>query len=238
MRLLAVALLIFCGATFARADARQDEAARNAYKVGRAAYETGDYQLAYDKFKESFQLSHEPALLYNIASALQGLKRPHEAAEALRSFLRLQPNDPDKPKIEQRIATLEEEQRMIDIERQKAEAEAEAERRAERAADRPDAAAARRAHRRRARVGDDRGRAQASPQGAGDFADHRRRRARRRRGGAGAGADADVDGAVHHDRARSTPGDTMMRTTRALTLSSLAAATHRAPAAAPSTRPR
>jgi tetratricopeptide (TPR) repeat protein len=123
----AIPLLLWC--TIASADARQDEAARNAFKVGRAAYETGDYQLAFDKFKESFQLSHEPALLYNIASALQGLKRPHEAAEALRSFLRLQPNDPDKPKIDQRIATLEEEQRMMDIERQKAEAEAEAERR-------------------------------------------------------------------------------------------------------------
>jgi tetratricopeptide (TPR) repeat protein len=123
----AIPLLLWCA--IASADARQDEAARNAFKVGRAAYETGDYQLAYDKFKESFQLSHEPALLYNIASALQGLKRPHEAAEALRSFLRLQPSDPDRPKIEQRIATLEEEQRMMDIERQKAEAEAEAERR-------------------------------------------------------------------------------------------------------------
>jgi len=112
----------------AGADARQDQAARNAFTVGRAAYEAGDYQLAYDKFKESFQLSHEPALLYNVASALQGLKRPHEAAEALRSFLRLQPADPDRPKIEQRIATLEEEQRIMDVEKAKAEAEAEAER--------------------------------------------------------------------------------------------------------------
>jgi tetratricopeptide (TPR) repeat protein len=123
----AIPLLLWCA--IAGADARQDQAARDAFKVGRAAYETGDYQLAYDKFKESFQLSHEPALLYNIASALQGLKRPHDAAEALRSFLRLQPNDPDKPKIDQRIATLEEEQRMMDAEHAKAEAEAEAERR-------------------------------------------------------------------------------------------------------------
>ncbi|HEY2749644.1 MAG TPA: hypothetical protein VGL86_33720 [Polyangia bacterium] len=117
----ALPLLLWC--SFAGADARQEDAARNAFTVGRAAYETGDYQLAYDKFKESFQLSHEPALLYNIASALQGLKRPHEAAESLQSFLRLQPNDPDRPKIEQRIATLEEEQRMIDAEKAEAEAE-------------------------------------------------------------------------------------------------------------------
>src|SRR3954464_12534844 len=123
----AIPIILWCA--IAGADARQDQAARDAFKVGRAAYETGDYQLAYDKFKESFQLSHEPALLYNIASALQGLKRPHDAAEALRSFLRLQPNDPDKPKIDQRIATLEEEQRMMDAEHAKAEAEAEVERR-------------------------------------------------------------------------------------------------------------
>jgi tetratricopeptide (TPR) repeat protein len=122
----ALPILLWCA--IAGADARQDEAARNAFKIGRAAYEAGDYQLAYDRFKESFQLSHEPALLYNIASALQGLKRPHDAAEALRSFLRLQPNDADRPKIEQRVATLEEEQHILDAERAKAEAEAEAER--------------------------------------------------------------------------------------------------------------
>ncbi|MGZ3439288.1 MAG: hypothetical protein ACXVDD_07220 [Polyangia bacterium] len=122
----ALPILLWCA--LAGADARQDQAARDAFTRGRAAYESGDYQVAYDKFKESFQLSHEPALLYNIASALQGLKRPHEAAEALRSFLRLQPADPDRPKIEQRIATLEEEQRMMDAEKAKAEAEAEAER--------------------------------------------------------------------------------------------------------------
>jgi tetratricopeptide (TPR) repeat protein len=122
----ALPILLWCA--WASADARQDQAARDAFTRGRAAYESGDYQVAYDKFKESFQLSHEPALLYNIASALQGLKRPHEAAEALRSFLRLQPADPDRPKIEQRIATLEEEQRMMDAEKAKAEAEAAAER--------------------------------------------------------------------------------------------------------------
>ena len=122
----ALPILLWCAV--AAADARQEQAARDAFKAGRAAYESGDYQVAYDKFKESFQLSHEPALLYNIASALQGLKRPHEAAEALRSFLRLQPNDTDRPKIEQRIATLEEEQHMMDAEQAKAQAEAEAER--------------------------------------------------------------------------------------------------------------
>ena len=126
---LGAALTVVLWCTVASADARQEQAARDAFAAGRAAYETADYQTAYDKFKESFQLSHEPALLYNIASALQGLKRPHEAAEALRSFLRLQPTDADRLNIEQRIATLEEEQRMLDLERHKQEAAAEEERR-------------------------------------------------------------------------------------------------------------
>jgi tetratricopeptide (TPR) repeat protein len=115
-------LSLWLVASTASADPRSDQGARNAYKAGAAAYEAGDYQTAYDRFKESFQLSHEPALLYNIASALQGLKRPHDAAESLRSFLRVQPNDPDRSTIEQRIATLEEEQRMIDADRAKEEA--------------------------------------------------------------------------------------------------------------------
>jgi tetratricopeptide (TPR) repeat protein len=118
----AVALLLLGSLTSsARADTRRDQQARDAYRAGATAYEAGDYQTAYQRFKDSFQLSHEPALLYNIASALQGLKRPHDAAEALRSFLRVQPNDPDRPKIEQRVATLEEEQRMIDADRAKEE---------------------------------------------------------------------------------------------------------------------
>jgi tetratricopeptide (TPR) repeat protein len=101
----------------ARADAARDQQARQLYKAGRDAYNAGDFQRAYDSFRESFTLSHEPALLYNIASALQGLKRPHDAAEALHSYLRLKPDDPDRPQIEERIRTLEEEQRLLDLER-------------------------------------------------------------------------------------------------------------------------
>ncbi len=120
--ILSLALCLLAATGAVHADVRRDQEARTAYKAGAAAYEAGDYQTAYDRFKESFQLSHEPALLYNIASALQGLKRPHDAAESLRSFLRVQPNDPDRSKIEQRIATLEEEQHLIDADRAKEEA--------------------------------------------------------------------------------------------------------------------
>ena len=109
------------GGSAAHGDTARDERARQQYQVGRDAYNAGDFQKAYDSFMESFTLSHEPALLYNLASALQGLRRPHDAAEALRSYLRLKPDDPDRPQIEQRIRTLEEEQRLLDLERRESE---------------------------------------------------------------------------------------------------------------------
>lgn len=101
----------------AAAQADRMERARQLYAVGRDAYNAGDFAKALDAFKESFSLSHQPALLYNIASALQGLKRPHEGAEELRSYLRIKPDDPDRPQIEERIRTLEEEQRLLDLDK-------------------------------------------------------------------------------------------------------------------------
>ena len=126
MKLIAVAATLSLaaltlGSTTAYGDAARDERARQQYQVGRDAYNAGDFQKAYDSFMESFTLSHEPALLYNLASALQGLRRPHDAAEALRSYVRLKPDDPDRPQIEQRIRTLEEEQHLVDLERRESE---------------------------------------------------------------------------------------------------------------------
>ena len=66
--------------------AARDEQARAALRGWPRRRTTRAISRRYDSFSESFTLSHEPALLYNIASALQGLKRPHDAAEALRSY--------------------------------------------------------------------------------------------------------------------------------------------------------
>jgi tetratricopeptide (TPR) repeat protein len=115
---LVVAVVVWASAGgVARADAAQDARARERYATGKAAYTAANYQRAYDDFREAFQLSHQAELLYNIASALQGLKRPHDAAEALASYLRLRPDDPEKPAIEERMRTLKEEQRIIDLEK-------------------------------------------------------------------------------------------------------------------------
>lgn len=116
--IVAVALLAGVFAAPARAD--REARARQLYGEGEKAYQANDYQRAYDDFKQAYVLSQEPALLYDVASALQGLGRPHDAAEALRTYLKQVPNDPDRPKIEKRIAGLEDAQRLLDLEKKPA----------------------------------------------------------------------------------------------------------------------
>jgi tetratricopeptide (TPR) repeat protein len=110
-----LAALLYAG----HASADLAKQARDLYMEGRKAYEAGEYQKAYDDFRQSYALSQQPALLYNVASALQGLGRPHDAAETLRLYLKLVPSDPDRPMIEERINTLEEAQRLLDRDRPK-----------------------------------------------------------------------------------------------------------------------
>jgi tetratricopeptide (TPR) repeat protein len=117
MRLWLLLVLTVVSAGAARADEDRDFRARQLYELGRKAYTDGDFQTAYDSFKNSYSLSHKPGLLYNVASALQQLKRPHDAAETLRSYLRLRPDDSERAQIEERIKALEEEQRLVDIDR-------------------------------------------------------------------------------------------------------------------------
>src|SRR5260370_20453761 len=99
----------------ARAD--RDEDARALYEEGRVAFEQDRAQEAYDRFREAYMISQRPQLLFNMASALTRLDRPHEAAESLRAYLRVVPDDPDRASLEQRIRALEEKQRLLDEER-------------------------------------------------------------------------------------------------------------------------
>jgi tetratricopeptide (TPR) repeat protein len=104
-------------APVARGSDSEEKKARALYSAGEVAFNKGDFQTAYEDFRQSYTISQEPALLYNIASVLNRLQRPHEAAQTLASYLRLRPRDPERPAIEERIRTLEEGQRLLDAER-------------------------------------------------------------------------------------------------------------------------
>ena len=98
---------------------QRDEDAKAAYAAGKSAYEAKHFEEALDRFKRSYVLSGQPALLYNIASTLQQLNRPGDAADTLRDFVKARPTDPDRPEIEKRISDLVQAQQLLD--RDKAE---------------------------------------------------------------------------------------------------------------------
>jgi tetratricopeptide (TPR) repeat protein len=100
----------------AEADGRDDRA-RSLYLDGQAAFRGERYQAAYDRFRQAYLLVEAPELLYNMASALERLGRPHDAAEELRAYLRAKPEDTERGLIDGRIRALDEAQRLIDSER-------------------------------------------------------------------------------------------------------------------------
>src|SRR4051794_6222373 len=101
---LAATVLTFCAP--ALADERLDAQGKALYADGKAAFEAGEFQRANDLFLQAYLASEKPELLFNMASSLVALGRPHLAAEKLRAYLRVLPEDPERPAIEQRIRAL------------------------------------------------------------------------------------------------------------------------------------
>lgn len=84
----------------------QIERARQAFERGRRAYETGDLQVALDAFREAHRLTGAPDLLYNIASVADRLGLDREALDAYERYLSQRPDSEDRPRVEERIASL------------------------------------------------------------------------------------------------------------------------------------
>lgn len=123
MRFVLALALLLSVVRPALADESRDTEARRLYDLGKTAFEKHEWDTAYTQFRNAYMISQRPALLFNMASALKEGGRPGEAAETLRSYLRVVPNTPDRQPIEERIVALEEAQRILDREnKQKAEA--------------------------------------------------------------------------------------------------------------------
>lgn len=83
-------LIALCLATFTggRAEAQGvDEEARGLFVAGRAAFNDARYEDALRYFREAYERSPRPALLYNIAVSADRLRRDEEALEAFEAFL-------------------------------------------------------------------------------------------------------------------------------------------------------
>lgn len=107
---LAVALALLALSTPAAAqenDQQLDEAARLTFESAREAFVAGDYENALARFRQAYQLSQRPGLLYNIAQTLDRLRRDEETLQALRDYLAAQPDAANRSEVEARIRVLE-----------------------------------------------------------------------------------------------------------------------------------
>lgn len=87
-------------------DPARDAEARSLFQRGDLAYTEGRYEAALALFEEAYALSQRPALLYNLANALEHLGRTQEAIDRLRAFLDHTAAE-QRPVVERRIEALE-----------------------------------------------------------------------------------------------------------------------------------
>jgi tetratricopeptide (TPR) repeat protein len=85
----------------------EEEQARMLFQAGRTAYEGGRFEAALRHFQESYELSHRPALLFNIGSAADRLQMNERALESYRAYLEAVPNADNRELTEARIRFLE-----------------------------------------------------------------------------------------------------------------------------------
>jgi tetratricopeptide (TPR) repeat protein len=88
---------------------KRTEAAR-LHSEAEAAFASGDFQTAYERFNECFHLTFTAEILVDMAASLEKLGRYHDAADDLRSYLRRRPDATDRATIEKRIEQLDDRQ--------------------------------------------------------------------------------------------------------------------------------
>jgi tetratricopeptide (TPR) repeat protein len=90
------------------ASAARDAEGRGLFEAGRAAFTDGRYEDALDYFQRAYALSHRSALLYNIGSANDRLRRDAEALVAFEQYVRELPEAANVREVEARIRVLRE----------------------------------------------------------------------------------------------------------------------------------
>lgn len=114
--LLCSSLVLVCsGMVHAQASAdapseraeQDDQEARDLFRLGKQAFDEGRFDRALMYFKDAHVLSHRAALLSNIGTALDRLRRDDEALEAYKSYLEQVPDAPNRGFIEERVRVIE-----------------------------------------------------------------------------------------------------------------------------------
>ncbi len=76
------------------------------YQTGTAEYRAGHFAQAAVEFREAYRLSRDPALLFNVGSALYDANDPQGALDAFVAYLEAMPTAANRPVVEGRIASL------------------------------------------------------------------------------------------------------------------------------------
>lgn len=92
----------------APAAATNEEQAQALYESGVRHYNVAEYDEAIADYKAAYKLYPEPTFLYNIAVAYRMKGDCQQALVFYRTYLRNEPNPPNKDKIDQRVAEMEE----------------------------------------------------------------------------------------------------------------------------------
>src|SRR6476661_5068713 len=111
MRLLALLVLAVAVPAAAQTPPPTADQAREHYERGLAKYNLAEFDAAIVEFKQSYELSKAPRLLFNIAQAYR-LKKDYESALYFYStYLRADPNPPNLDDVD---AKIDEVKRAID----------------------------------------------------------------------------------------------------------------------------
>jgi tetratricopeptide (TPR) repeat protein len=90
----------------AAAQPRSAEGGEAHYQAGAAAYAQRRFREAAAEFRQAYALTSEPALLFNLGSALAADGQRDAAREALQAFLAAAPDAPNRAAVEARLREL------------------------------------------------------------------------------------------------------------------------------------
>lgn len=89
------------------AEPSRNELARDAYEEGSTHFEAERYEEALEAFQRSYDYERLPALLFNMASALDRLGRPEQAIARYEAYLVAMEEDANAPYVRSRIRLLQ-----------------------------------------------------------------------------------------------------------------------------------
>ena len=102
-RLFAVVLVLRAATAVAQTAPQLGE---QHFRIGADAFGRHDYNVAAIEFRTAFELTHEPALLFNLGTALLAQGRRDEARDAFEQYLRMLPAAPNRAAVEVRLRDL------------------------------------------------------------------------------------------------------------------------------------